>query len=134
MKRTFIALAGWVSIIAGLAYIGTTWLGADFLGMEAGSERQTVRFWGICSIVAGISLLGLLLSRRLMKDAANDGLLIVTLAAIFLFQVPPFGLWLLGFIASGYTAIMGIIIHGALMAIVCLTFVFSRNSLVREVA
>ncbi|MFF2887810.1 hypothetical protein [Paenibacillus sp. NPDC057967] len=134
MTRTIIILAGAVSIAAGLAYIGTSWLAADFLGSEAGSERETVRFWSMCSIVIGVLLLGLMAARRWMKEGLNDGLLIVALAAIFLIQIPPFGLWMLGFIASGYTAILGILMHGALMAMACLTFVSNRRSLARETA
>ncbi|RJE89844.1 hypothetical protein D3P07_06355 [Paenibacillus sp. 1011MAR3C5] len=134
MRRIIIVLAGVVSILAGLAYIGTTWLAADFLGPEVGSEREPVRFWGICSIVIGALLLGVLAVRTWMKEALNDGMLISVLAAIFLIQIPPFGLWMLGFIASGYTAFIGMLLHGALMAMVCLTFVFARRSLSRETA
>ncbi|RJX38240.1 hypothetical protein D3P09_19455 [Paenibacillus pinisoli] len=134
MTRTFIVLAGLLSVIAGLAYIGTTWLAADFLGPEAGSERDTVRFWGICSIIAGALLLGLLSARPWMKEGLSDGLLIAALSAIFIIQIPPFGLWMLGFIISGYTAVLGILLHGALMVCVCVTFGFARRGLAREAA
>lgn len=134
MTRTCIVLAGVLSVIAGLAYLGTTWLAADFLGPEAGSERETVRFWGICSLVVGALLLGLLAARPWMKEGLSDGLLIAALSAVFIIQIPPFGLWMMGFIISGFTAVLGILMHGALMACVCLTFVFARRGLAREAA
>lgn len=134
MTRAFIVFTGIASIAAGLAYFGIELLAADFLGPEAGSERETVRFWGICSIVAGSLLLSLLVLRPVMKEGLNDGLLILILGVVFVIQLPPFGLWLFGLMASGSSALFGLLLHGSLLASVCATLVSSKGSLAKRAA
>ncbi|MCR2803219.1 hypothetical protein [Paenibacillus soyae] len=106
-----------------------------FLGSEVGSERETVRFWGGCSIALGIALLGALAVRSRSRESVNDMLLVSFLALIFLIQIPAFGLWMLMLLVTGSAGTWaGAIIHGVVMAGVCLAFVAARKDLAKRPA
>ncbi|MBD2872956.1 hypothetical protein [Paenibacillus arenilitoris] len=117
LKKWLIGAVSLLSMIAGAFYINGHVFGFQFLGPEIGSERDTVLFWSRISIGLGIILLVTLVLRPRMKAKVNDGMLIMLLGLLFLIQLPPVSLWLLGAIAGNWSAAAaGIVTHGLLLA------------------
>lgn len=133
VTRALVLTVGVLSVLAGILYqYPDTLLNFSFLGIEAGSERETVQFWGKCSIVLGIPLLAAMLLRPKMNESVNDAMLVALLALLFVIQIPPFSLWMLFMIVGGLEGTWpGLVLHGAIPAFICLCFVTARRGLAR---
>lgn len=128
-KNWLIALVGLMSLAAGWLYLDGGYFMQGLLGEENGSEMATVAFWGKCSMVLGFVLLVTLGLRSRMKTAINDGQLIMLLSLLFVIQLPPLGLWTIGFIVSGADGLPGIGLHAVLLLLVSLIFVTGKRRL-----
>lgn len=126
-RKRLIVLASSISILAGLFYRLGIGFRYQFLGMEAGSERAAVHYWGIISIGLGLTLFVTMVIRSKMNAQVNDGLLIMILALLFIIQLPPFALWLLAAIIGSFGAITGIVVHTALIAVIVRVITFGRR-------
>lgn len=76
-RKRLITFLGLLSIGTGCIYFMGIGLDYTFLGMEAGSERDTVQFWGKISAGLGLTLLVTVVIRKKMKEEVNDGLIIL---------------------------------------------------------
>lgn len=132
LTRALILLAGLLSLLAGSIYHSDVMLSFNFLGVEVGSERETVWFWGKCSIILGLTLLVSLWLRPKMKESVNDAMLVAVLALLFVIQIPPLCLWPLFMLIDGVASTwLGLLIHGAIAISICLSFVSARRGLAR---
>ncbi|MGM0881153.1 MAG: hypothetical protein ACQEXQ_08930 [Bacillota bacterium] len=117
-RKRLIALLSLLSIGAGCFYLAGIGFDYSFLGMEGGSERDSVQFWGNISTGLGLTLLVTVLIRKKMKEEINDGLIIFILSLLFLIQLPPFALWLLVAILGNMGAIAGVAAHSLLILVI----------------
>ncbi|RIX54092.1 hypothetical protein D3P08_07530 [Paenibacillus nanensis] len=131
LTRASILTVGILSVFAGILYHASGMLiNFSFLGIEAGSERETVYFWGKCSIALGVTLLAAMALRPKMKEAVNDAMLVALLALLFVIQVPPLFLWLLFMTVGGPEGTwQGLLLHAAITAFICAAFVTARRGL-----
>ncbi|WP_141506107.1 hypothetical protein [Paenibacillus luteus] len=128
MKRWLIAALSVASIVVGILYAGQIGFSYSFLGAESGSERYAVRFWSQISMGLGFIMLVTLLLRNKMNAKANDAILIFVLCLLFIIQLPPISLWLLGMIVGSNAAIGGFAVHGLLIAILVRIITFGRSN------
>jgi hypothetical protein len=133
VTRVLVLSVGVLSVLTGILYhYSDTLLNFSFLGIEVGSERETVWFWGKCSFTIGVTLLAALALRPKMKETVNDAMLVTLLILLFAIQAPPLFLWLLFLIVDGSVSTwLGTVLHGAIAASICASFVTARRGLAR---
>lgn len=128
MKKWFIVMLSVASIVVGILYAGQIGFSYSFLGVESGSERNAVRYWSQVSMGLGFIMLVTLLLRHKMNARANDAILVFGLCLLFIIQLPPISLWLLGMIVGSHAAIGGFAVHGLLIALLARIITFGRSN------
>lgn len=126
-KMWLITLVSAMSIGTGIFYLTGVGFGYSFLGMEAGSERIAVQFWGKVSIGLGILLLITMLLRAKMNERINDSQLIIFLGLLFIIQIPPLGLWCLAIILGSIESWAGVTVHALLLLSIVRIMTFGKN-------
>ncbi|WP_131724745.1 hypothetical protein [Paenibacillus solani] len=81
-----------ISILLGILYM-TEIISFDFLGSEAGSQREAVNLWGMISSGMGVVVLVSCLSLRFGKRRIIKTFLVGVLIFLFMLQAPPILLW-----------------------------------------
>lgn len=81
-----------ISILLGVFYM-TGLFSFDFLGMEAGSDREVVNFWGMISSGMGVVVLVSCLSLVYGKRETIKKFLVGVLIFLIMLQAPPIFLW-----------------------------------------
>lgn len=124
MKR-FVLLAiiiSVLSIIIGYFYIQGIWFTFDFLGMEKGSEGQTVLVWSQSSIGLGIFML-LLVGLKLFHTHKNIvQFMKLNMLIMFALHLPPFAFWFMFGLLTPIEGMKGSITHMVVLVLLVLTF------------
>lgn len=81
-----------ISILLGVFYM-TEIISFDFLGSEAGSEREVVNLWGMISSGMGVVVLTSCLSLKYGKRRIIKTFLVGVLLFLFMLQAAPIILW-----------------------------------------
>lgn len=98
MKITFnqftksLVVTSIISILLGILYM-TEIISFDFLGSEAGSQREAVNLWGMISSGMGVIVLVSCLSLKYGKRRIIKTFLVGVLIFLFMLQAPPILLW-----------------------------------------
>jgi len=81
-----------ISILLGIIYM-TEIISFDFLGSEAGSQREVVNWWGMISSGMGVVVLVSCISLKYGKRRIIKPFLVGVLIFLFMLQAPPILLW-----------------------------------------
>lgn len=129
VNRLSVSLIGTsiISILLGVFYVFDV-ISFEFLGPEAGSQREVVNFWGMISLGVGTILIISCLSMEFGKRRIINALLVFLLILHFMFQIPPLLMWgivgAMGFIKD---FIFGISLHVLLSIMIIRTMIIANR-------
>ncbi|MGO4371145.1 hypothetical protein [Paenibacillus sp. 2TAB19] len=122
--------AAFMSLTIGACYIGDLFFDYSFLGMEMGSERETVHLWGFVSIGLGAVLLSIVMvtmdsNRQMLKQW-----MVITLFLLCFIQLAPLFLWTFVVLIGEWNAVWVLLIHLLLLVILIGSVRYMRRTLV----
>lgn len=111
------ATAALLSICTGALYVASLMFDYGFLGPEIGSERETVRFWGIVSIGLGVVLLAAVMSAMNTVLRWSKVVLLFVLFIMCVIQLPPLAMWLFVILLGYGGAAPAVLLHVMLLGL-----------------